>query len=73
VAALGTDAVGSRCIARLENTAYPKSEDRPNAQNHSLTDYNSPLGGIHAGEDVFLETIYSSLAGQKNGLFVKHN
>lgn len=24
-------------------------------------------------EDVFLETLYNSLAGQKNGKFIKHN
>ncbi len=29
--------------------------------------------GDFVSEDVFLETIYNSLTGQKNGMFVKHN
>lgn len=29
--------------------------------------------GEFVSEDVFLETLYNSLTGQKNGKFVKHN
>jgi hypothetical protein len=29
--------------------------------------------GVFVSEDVFLETLYNSLTGQKNGKFVKHN
>jgi len=29
--------------------------------------------GEFISEDVFLETVYNSLTGQKNGMFVKHN
>ena len=29
--------------------------------------------GDFISEDVFLETVYNSLTGQKNGKFIKHN
>lgn len=29
--------------------------------------------GFQQGEDAFLETVYNSLTGQKNGKFIKHN
>ena len=29
--------------------------------------------GDFVSEDVFLETVYNSLTGRKNGMFVKHN
>jgi hypothetical protein len=29
--------------------------------------------GDFVSEDVFLETVYNSLTGQRNGKFVKHN
>jgi len=29
--------------------------------------------GDFVNQDVFLETLYNSLTGQKNGMFIKHN
>jgi len=38
-----------------------------------LLDPWKKYGGPFVSEDVFLETLYNSLTGQKNGKFVKHN
>ena len=54
-------------------SALKESKTLDQMKQAKLLDPWKKYSGDFVNEDVFLETLYNSLTGQKNGKFVKHN
>jgi cyclase len=53
--------------------ALKESKSLDQMKQAKLLDPWKKYSGDFISEDAFLETLYNSLAGQKNGKFIKHN
>jgi hypothetical protein len=57
----------------LESVPVKREMTMRNTLQAKLLDPSKKYSGDFINEDAFLETLYNSLTGRKNGKFIKHN
>jgi cyclase len=67
------------CLKMLKDTratakaAFDKNMRLAEMKRQKILDPRKKYSGDFVSEDIFLETLYNWLTGQKNGMFVRHN